>query len=91
MNAKKLFLIFMALLWTTPYALADQTTITGTARCIMPDVFEFKSQAADQTQEIQPPLPLGAEERLLQTEENKTLKATNGKKTQILVYTICAK
>lgn len=106
MDIKKTILTFMLMtLLPMRLALAGDTTITGTASCVMPDLFEFKTQPATITPnaETQPdptPVPAGAsgkyevqkEEKLIQTEETTTVAQTDtGTEKQVSVYTICAK
>ena len=65
MDAKRILVILgiIGLVFGFPtfYALGGQTTISGAASCVMPDFFEFKTQAADQTKDINTaPIPAGS-------------------------------
>lgn len=58
MDIKKLILTCITiatLSCTVNVALAGQTTITGTMSCVMPDMFEYKTQAADTTAKAKVP------------------------------------
>jgi hypothetical protein len=105
MNARLLSLIlFTILMLETNTCLAGETTITGTASCVMPELFEFKTQAitvskSETSQIPQPPVPSGAsgnyevqkEEKLIQTEKNALIRNDSGADTKVTVYTVCAK
>ena len=105
MNARLLSLIILAiLLLETNTCLAGETTITGTASCVMPELFEFKTPAitglkSEAPQVPQPPVPSGAsgnyevqkEEKLIQTEKSAIIRNDSGADTQVTVYTVCAK
>lgn len=105
MNARLLSLIlFTILMLETNTCLAGETTITGTASCVMPELFEFKTQAitlsqSETLQAPQPPVPSGAsgnyevqkEEKLIQTEKSALIRNDSGADTTVTVYTVCAK
>lgn len=103
MNTPKVLLITgILIVLAVPVVSAGQTTITGSASCVMPDFFEMKTQpVAPQTPQvqIQAPVPSGAsglyevqaQEKMIQTEENKTTVASDGTQSKALVYTLCAK
>ena len=103
MDIKKTYLIIAIILFFTPCVWAGQTTITGTASCVMPDLFELKTapltEISASKDQIPVPLASGAsgqyeirkDEKMIQTEEDKTHISENGKTSQVIVYTICAK
>jgi hypothetical protein len=101
MDAKKLtLLLILLMLFPATQVLAGGTTITGTASCVMPDLFEMKAQSvAVATPAQQAPMAQGAsgsyevkeEERLIQTEENLVTKDATGTENKVRVYSICAK
>lgn len=101
MDAKKLTLLLI-LLMILPAAqvLAGETTITGTASCVMPDLFEIKAQpAVVAALAAQPPVAQGAsgsyevkeEERLIQTEGNLVTKDVTEIENKVRIYSICAR
>lgn len=105
MDIKKLLFISTAVvLLGANVCLAGQTTITGSARCVMPDLFEFKTQeivpeAATAPAKPAMPVPSGAsgkyevtkEEKLIQTEDMVTVTDEGSETAKATVYTICAK
>lgn len=102
MDAKKLLLILVLFcLLPVSYGMAGETTIKGTASCVMPDFFELQAQIAVAGQSSVPaaPVPAGAsgqyevqkEEKLIQTEENIVLAQNSKEADQVTVYTVCAR
>ncbi|MFH0877511.1 MAG: hypothetical protein V1863_04735 [Candidatus Omnitrophota bacterium] len=99
MDTKKILIIGLIISFSAPFVFADPATITGTASCFMPQMIEYKAQAPSQTTPTQPPMPAGAsgkyevqkEEKLIQTEDIKTVTEDNGTAKPVVVYSICAK
>ncbi len=108
MGTKKILITFIILsLLPTGACLAGDTTISGTASCIMPELIGYNTpapamtpNAKKQADELEAaPIPLGAsgnyevqkEEKLIQTEKTTVADKGTEKEKNVTVYTICAK
>lgn len=103
MKTKKLIIILGILILLSPnISLAGQTTITGKATCIMPEIIGFNTQplnqAQNQSQDVSAPVASGAsgdyeiqkEEKLIETKKT-TAQESSGTKSEVTVYTVCAR
>lgn len=104
MDAKKIILMTGLLfsLLTIP-CFGGQTTISGTMSCVMPEMFEFRTQdtsALQNAQTKEAPIPIGASGKHEVIVENKTLNNTllqteekrssdQDQDSQVTVYTVC--
>lgn len=103
MKTKTLFLACIMLYLLLPNTcLAGKTTITGKATCIMPETIGFNTQpvskAESQSQDVSAPTASGAsgdyeikkEEKLTETEKT-TVQESSGTKSEVTIYTVCAR
>ena len=83
--------------------MAGETTISGTASCVMPDLFGYTTAAlapksTSAPAEATAPIASGAsgkfdvskKEKLIQTEDNAVIENDAGS-TKVTLYTICAR